>query len=157
MLFDNGIDDDGFEIGHRELVVDPEWIEPDRQCPSCISGISLVCMLDDRQVMCLECADKREARLADKAHEIVDEGNQQYRRPWLRDIEPISGHDWTNRPDELRPQTVYLVDCMTPNLAMGLGEELELGSREIACPWCFIVQNRGHAVCFDCERPLVKG
>jgi hypothetical protein len=155
LVYDDGFDENGFEIGNRDLVIDPEWIEPDRQCPTCITGIDLVCRLDDRTVMCLECAYKIEARLSDKAHEIVDEGSLQYRRPWLLDIEPVSGHDWTSREGELRDPTVFLVDCMSENLAIGLGEDLELGAREIACA-CGMVQTRGHSNCFYCERELVR-
>lgn len=78
----------------------------------------------------------------------------QYRRQWLRPIEYISGHEWTSREDELKPPTVFLVDCMSENLAIGLGEDLEMGAREIACA-CGMVQMRGHSNCFYCEKELV--
>ena len=44
--------------------------------------------------LCDECQDLADARSADRAHELVDEGNLQYRSQWLKITEP-SGHDWT--------------------------------------------------------------
>jgi len=43
---------------------------------------------------CTDCQDDFDNSQTNLAHEIVDEGNQIYRRQWVRNSEDISGHDW---------------------------------------------------------------
>ena len=111
------------------------------------------CMKADR--VCEECQDLKDSSQTDRAYQIVDEGNSIYPRQWLRPVEPVSGHDWTDREDEFLPQVVHIEDCMDENLALKLGESLDFDpKKEIACPWCQLVQLRNHSECFDCDRPL---
>ena len=57
------------------------------QCPDCI-------YLDDYDYQCKPCIEQTEALLSDIAHDIVDEGNDIYERPWFRKNENHSGSDW---------------------------------------------------------------
>lgn len=118
-------------------------------------GISITnqcydCMQLD--TMCDNCQDLADARSAQIAHDLVDEGNLQYRRPWLLTTEP-SGHDWTNRDGEFKPPVVLLQDG-------GVYEELwELddyrqGMREVQCPWCNLLTPKHFNDCQDCDKPL---
>jgi hypothetical protein len=102
--------------------------------------------------LCVNCQDLADARSAQIAHEIVDEGNLQYRRQWFLTTEP-SGHDWTNRDGEFKPPIVLLQDG-------GVYEELwELddyrqGMREVQCPWCNLLTPKHFNDCQDCDKPL---
>ena len=58
------------------------------ECTDCV-------YLDDYDYKCRACIEETEARLSDLAHDIVDEGNDQYARPWFRKNENHSGSDWT--------------------------------------------------------------
>jgi hypothetical protein len=118
-------------------------------------GISITnqcydCMQLD--TLCVNCQDLADARSAQIAHEIVDEGNLQYRRQWFLTTEP-SGHDWTNRDGEFKPPIVLLQDG-------GVYEELwELddyrqGMREVQCPWCNLLTPKHFNDCQDCDKPL---
>jgi hypothetical protein len=118
-------------------------------------GISITnqcydCMQLD--TLCVNCQDLADARSAQVAHEIVDEGNLQYRRQWFLTTEP-SGHDWTNRDGEFKPPIVLLQDG-------GVYEELwELddyrqGMREVQCPWCNLLTPKHFNDCQDCDKPL---
>jgi hypothetical protein len=80
-------------------------------CPECIA----------QEQLCTDCVDEADARLTDKAYELVDEGNVQYKHQWLLTTEP-SGHDWVTpvtyrgkakkatRVTEHRNQDGYLLD-----------------------------------------------
>jgi hypothetical protein len=58
------------------------------QCDDCV-------YLDDYNYKCRACIEETEAKLSDLAHDIVDEGNDQYKNPWFRKNENHSGSDWT--------------------------------------------------------------
>ena len=71
-------------------------------------GISITntcydCMLIDDN--CNNCQDLADARLAERAHEIVDEGNMQYKGTWSRSVEHHSASDWTASHTAIKPQT----------------------------------------------------
>lgn len=57
------------------------------QCDDCI-------YLDEYDYMCRPCIEMQESRLADLAHDIVDEGNDIYQRTWTRIQDNPSGSDW---------------------------------------------------------------
>lgn len=101
---------------------------------------------------CQSCQDLADARLADAAHELVDEGNLQYKHHWFLTTEP-SGHDWTERDGEFKHSTVTLQDG-------GVFEELwELDdmrqrARETECNWCHIMTPKAFNDCQSCDKPL---
>jgi hypothetical protein len=102
--------------------------------------------------LCPECTENREARDAQVAHEIVDQGNLQYKHQWLAVTEP-SSHDWTEREGEYKLPVVFLQDG-------GVYEELwELQdttqqAREIECQWCHLMTPKQFNDCQDCDKPL---
>lgn len=107
---------------------------------------------------CVNCEETQEARDAQIAHEIVDEGNLQYTRQWMTITEP-SNHDWTERDGEFKPPIVQLVDGMTEELSMHLGSLWELEdeqqrAREIECKWCHILTPKVFNDCQSCDRAL---
>ena len=112
------------------------------QCYDCLQA-------DD---LCLECTENREARDAQVAHELVDEGNLQYKHQWMTTTEP-SNHDWTEREGEYKLPVVFLQDG-------GVYEELwELDdttqqAREVECQWCHLMTPKQFNDCQDCDRPL---
>jgi hypothetical protein len=62
-------------------------------CPMCI----------EQEQLCVDCVDSADARLTDRAYELVDEGNLQYRKQWSNTTEP-SGSDWIGSETYVRPQ-----------------------------------------------------
>lgn len=115
-----------------------------------VSSNCYACTLLDS--VCQECEDSKEARDAQIAHEIVDEGNLQYKRQWMIVTEP-SNHDWTHKDGEYKPPIVMLQDG-------GVYEELwELedyvqSARETVCPWCRLTTPKMFNECQDCDKPL---
>jgi hypothetical protein len=137
-------------------------------------GISITnqcydCMQLD--TLCVNCQDLADARSAQIAHDLVDEGNLQYRRPWLLTTEP-SGHDWVssttvsrvtlddegNEIDHVMREEYKLPVVMLSD--GGVYEELwELddyrqGMREVQCPWCNLLTPKHFNDCQDCDKPL---
>lgn len=95
--------------------------------------------------LCADCIEAKEARDADIAWEIVDQGNERY--TWIpskKDSMP-SGHDWTERASELREQTVWLSDRI-----FDLDDSIELTNHECICSVCHYTINK-HAVCPNCN------
>lgn len=61
------------------------------------NGISIQTMCYQCQALselCPDCQEQRDARDAEIAHQLVDEGNLQYKRVWSQTESDITGHDW---------------------------------------------------------------
>jgi hypothetical protein len=122
-----------------------------------ISNNCYACMLLDS--VCQECEDSKDAKLTNRAWEIVDEGNLQYRLTLSFNQDMPSGHDWTDREGEFKPPTVQLVDGMNEELAMHLGSLWELDDthqrqREVECQWCHILTPKIFNDCQSCDGAL---
>lgn len=121
--------------------------------------------------ICDNCQDLADARLAERAHELVDEGNLQYKHQWFINHEPPSGHDWIGsnvrlvRPAHLPDGT--MIDERNeflPPIALisdgGVYEELwELDdqrqrARETECQWCHLLTPKAFNDCQACDKPL---
>lgn len=119
---------------------------------------------------CIACTEEQEGRDDNIAHEIVDEGNMQYPRQWLRITEP-SGHDWTAPVTRVKPYFVYVTqtwedtrhEFSQPIVQLqdgGVYEELwELEDytqrqRETQCKWCNILTPKMFNDCQVCDKPL---
>jgi hypothetical protein len=130
------------------------------QCYDCMQMDSL----------CDNCQDLADARLADRAHELVDEGNLQYARPWFATTEP-SAHDWVApitalvRPAHMPDGTIRVerneyLPPITNLLDGGVYEELwELDdmrqrARETECQWCHLLTPKAFNDCQACDKPL---
>lgn len=126
------------------------------------------CMMLD--TVCLNCEETKEARDSAVAHQLVDEGNMQYKRNWLVVTEP-SGHDWTSSTtvsrtildDEGNEDYIMREEYKLPVVLLqdgGVYEELwELDDmrqrdRETECPWCHLMTRKDMNDCQDCDRPL---
>ena len=126
------------------------------------------CMMLD--TVCLNCEESKEARDSAVAHQLVDEGNMQYKRNWMLVTEP-SGHDWVASTTRVEPYFVYATQTWedtreeyrepATNLQDGgIYEELwELDdmrqrSREVECPWCHLLTPKAFNDCQDCDKPL---
>jgi hypothetical protein len=127
------------------------------------------CMMLD--TVCLNCEEGKEARDSAIAHQLVDEGNMQYKRNWFHVTEP-SGHDWTssstvqrailddegNEVDHIMREEYKLPIVLLQD--GGVYEELwELDDmrqrdRETQCPWCNIMTRKDMNDCQDCDKPL---
>lgn len=138
------------------------------------NGISVTnqcynCMQLD--TLCVDCQDLADARATNIAHEIVDEGNMQYKRQWLRVTEP-SGHDWVSSNTVQREilddegneiDYVMRLEYTQPIVQLqdgGVYEELwELDdmrqrARETECQWCHILTPKAFNDCQSCDKPL---
>jgi hypothetical protein len=65
-----------------------------------ISNNCYACMLLDS--ICQECEDSKDAKLTNRAWEVVDEGNLQYRLTLSYNQAMPSGHDWTELDGEFK-------------------------------------------------------
>ena len=123
------------------------------------------CMTLDN--VCSNCEDMKEARDSAVAHQLVDEGNMQYKRNWLLVTEP-SGHDWTSSTtvsrtvidDEGNEDYIMREEYKLPIVMLqdgGVYEELwELEdqrqrSREVECQWCHLLTPKAFNQCQDCD------
>jgi hypothetical protein len=138
-------------------------------------GISITsqcydCMLMDD--LCDNCRDLADARLAEKAFELVDEGNLQYKHQWLRTTEP-SAHDWVApvvylmRPAIQRDGSIveFRYEFKSPTTNLQDGGELDntweiqdytQSQRETECPWCHLLTPKIFNECQDCDQPLER-
>lgn len=136
-------------------------------------GISITnqcydCMLMD--TLCDECQDLADARLAEKAHDLVDEGNVHYKHQWLLTTEP-SAHDWVSpvvylpRPAILQDGRIveFRYEYKPPVTNLQDGGELDnvweiqdytQSQRETECPWCHLLTPKIFNECQDCDKPL---
>ena len=120
------------------------------------NGISVTnqcynCMQLD--TLCIDCQDLADARSAQIAHEMVDEGNLQYRNPWSWMKDMPSGHDWTDRDGEFKHSTVSVQDGGVYEELWELEDERQR-AREVQCPWCNILTPRLFNQCQDCDGVL---
>lgn len=111
-------------------------------CPECIA----------QEQLCVECVELADARLTDKAYELVDEGNLQYKRQWMIVTEP-SGHDWTDREGEYKLPTVFLQDGGEVDNLWELEDETQR-RREVECQWCHIMTPKIYNDCQSCDGTL---
>jgi hypothetical protein len=106
------------------------------------------CMMHDD--VCDNCLELREARDSAVAHQLVDEGNMQYKRQWLRPVEDISGHDWTSREGEYKMPIVFLQDGGVYEELWEL-DDMRQRAREVECQWCHILTPKAFNQCQDCD------
>ena len=121
----------------------PQGISITSQCFDCMQ-------LDD---VCDNCLELREARDSAVAHQLVDEGNMQYKTPlsWLTEMP--SGHDWTDRDGEFKHSTVTLQDGGVYEELWELDDERQR-ARETQCPWCNLLTPKVFNQCQDCDGVL---
>jgi hypothetical protein len=130
-------------------------IRIDTQCQDCL-------YLEDYDYMCKPCSETQESKLSDFAHDIVDEGNIQYRNQWFINREEPSGHDWVesitidmqgNERREYMIPIVNVLDGGTLDNLWELDDETQR-AREVECKWCHILTPKLYPDCQDCDKPL---
>lgn len=101
--------------------------------------------------LCPDCEDMKENRDVSIAYEIVDDGNLQYNHIWSVNRPEPSGHDWTEREDELRKPIAVIADSI-----YDLETSLTVTNNEIICPWCNLLTPKQFNDCqnIDCNKPL---
>jgi hypothetical protein len=111
-------------------------------------GISIQTMCYQCQALtelCPDCQELRDSRDINIAHQIVDEGNLQYKFVWFIQSDDPSGHDWTDRDDEFLPPISQLADRL-----FDLETSLTTTTNEVLCKSCHLIYNKYQADCPVC-------
>jgi hypothetical protein len=146
----------------------PLDIEAMNQAREFANNSCLECVgLDDK---CLACQDLTDVRQTELAHEIVDEGNVQYKKQlsWLRDTP--SGHDWISSQTRLERPFFNIYACdwidareefLEPITKLedrpyepsdeAMLELITIGAKEKVCNWCNLTFNYRMLECPTCE------
>ena len=117
--------------------------------------------LDDLCPDCLELKDSRDIYVA---HQLVDEGNLQYRKIWTNGDSAISAHDWVGAVTKLiRPYRTVdgtiveeRYEFLPPitNLVDRLPNDLETSvtvlDYEVLCPSCHLYHHKSLSDCPIC-------
>jgi hypothetical protein len=128
-LYDFGVFITAFpqRVGAREEKMKTEYIPAgisvERQCLDCTAD-----------VLCTACVEIKESRDSFIAHQIVDEGSQQYQHQMQIEKELPSGHDWTERDEMLEP-TSLISDRF-------FDTDLDIHKFEKVCSTCHLVVNQ---------------
>ena len=129
-----------------------QGINIETSCSKCLNALDL---FGER---CLECQETFDNNQTILAHELVDEGNIQYRKQWLLTTEP-SGHDWVapltrtpkgEREEYLEP-TTNLADRPFEPSDEAMVALVTLGQDEAVCNWCHLTFLARTKACPTCE------
>ena len=129
-----------------------QGISIETSCSKCLDALEL---FGER---CLECQETFDNNQTILAHELVDEGNIQYRKQWLLTTEP-SGHDWVapltrtpkgEREEYLEP-TTNLADRPFEPSDEAMVALVTLGQDEAVCNWCHLTFLARSKACPTCE------
>ncbi len=104
------------------------------------NGISITNMCYQCQALtelCPDCQELRDSRDITIAHQIVDEGNLQYKFVWSVIRDEPSGHDWTDRDGEFIEPVAQLADRI-----YDLDTSLTITPAETICQACHLVYNK---------------
>jgi hypothetical protein len=136
-------------------------------CPECIA----------QETLCVECVETADARLTDKAYELVDEGHDIYRyapmyTPLLKLSGDPSGHDWVSSTtvqkvilDEEGNEIDYIMreEFKLPIVLLQDGGELDnvwsiddytQSRREVVCHMCHLTTPKMFNQCQSCDAEL---
>lgn len=128
-----------------------QGINIETSCSKCLNALEL---FGER---CLECQETFDNNQTILAHELVDEGNIQYRKQWLLTTEP-SSHDWvaplTRTPKGIREEylepTTNLADRPFEPSDEAMVALITLGQDEAVCNWCnltFLARSKACPTC----------
>lgn len=129
-------------------------------------GISITNMCYQCQALtelCPDCQEQRDARDAEVAHQIVDEGNLQYSHIWSQTTSDITGHDWVGsvtklkKPAHLQDGTILeeRYEFLDPIAVLAdrlydLETSLIVTANETVCELCHYIYNKAIA-CPNCN------
>lgn len=95
--------------------------------------------------LCPDCLEQKDSRDIEIAHQIVDEGNLQYKFIWSIIRDQPSGHDWTERDDEFMDPISLIADRL-----YDVETSLTVTANETVCDSCHYVYNKAIA-CPNCN------
>jgi hypothetical protein len=108
--------------------------------------------------LCDNCQDLADARLADKAHELVDSGNIQYKNQWHLITEP-SGHEWVSPTqivgfDQYGEPIVrkenYEGEIQARLESLSFDDDPEIPANQVVCNWCHLT-TLAQVKCVNCD------
>jgi hypothetical protein len=120
----------------------PAGISVERQCLDCTAD-----------VLCTACVETKESRDSFIAHQIVDEGSQQYEHQMQVEKELPSGHEWIGSTTRVEPYFVYVTqtwedtrdEFLEPTSLLSdrfFNTDLDKHGFEKVCSTCHLVVNR---------------
>lgn len=113
--------------------------------------------------LCPDCLELKDSRDIDIAHQIVDEGNLQYRRVWSQTDTEVSNHDWVGSITKLRRPAILQdgskieeryefldpISLLTDRI-YDLETSLTVTANETVCEQCHYLHNKAIA-CPNCN------
>jgi hypothetical protein len=138
--------------------MESQGINIETTCSKCVDALEL---FGER---CLECQEVFDTNQTILAHELVDEGNDEYRyfpmyTPMLKVIPEPSGHDWVapltrtpkgEREEYLEP-TTSLADRPFEPSDEAMIPLVTIGQDEAVCNWCHLTFLARRNTCPTCE------
>jgi hypothetical protein len=108
--------------------------------------------------LCDNCQDLTDARLADKAHELVDEGNLQYKFQWIYTTQ-ASGHDWISSivkvgidkdGEPIVRKEYYEGEIQARSESITFDDDVEIPDNQVVCNWCHLT-TLAQTKCVNCD------
>ena len=130
------------------------------------NGISIQTMCYQCQALnelCPDCQELRDSRDINIAHQIVDEGNLQYKHVWSQTESDVTAHDWVGSvtklvrpalmPDgtliEERYEFLDAISVITDRI-FDLETSLTVTANEVVCGSCHLIYNKHQQDCPVC-------
>jgi hypothetical protein len=130
------------------------------------NGISIQTMCYQCQALnelCPDCQELRDSRDINIAHQIVDEGNLQYKHVWSKPESDVTAHDWIGSVTKLRRPAIQMdgsvveeryefldaISVITDRL-FDLETSLTVTNNEVVCQSCHLIYNKYQADCPVC-------
>jgi hypothetical protein len=105
--------------------------------------------------ICTDCQDLRDSRDIYVAHQIVDEGNLQYKNIWSNGDATVSGHDWVGAVVRLldggeRNEFLEPVTNLVDRLPNDLETSMTVLDYEVLCLSCHLYHHESLSECPIC-------
>jgi hypothetical protein len=105
--------------------------------------------------LCNDCQDLRDSRDIYVAHQIVDEGNLQYKNIWSNGDATVSGHDWVGAVVRLldgkeRNEFLEPVTNLVDRLPNDLETSMTVLDYEVLCLSCHLYHHESLSECPIC-------
>ena len=130
------------------------------------NGISIQNMCYGCQALeelCPECQELKDSRDSNVAHQLVDEGNLQYKHVWSQTELDVSNHDWVGSVTKLKKPAIQqngtIVEeryefldpiAMLADRLYDLESSLIITPAEVICETCHLVFNKW-SICPNCN------
>jgi hypothetical protein len=130
------------------------------------NGITITNMCYQCQALtelCPDCQELKDSRDIDIAHQIVDEGNLQYKHVWSQTTDEVSNHDWIGSVTKLRRPAIQMdgtvveerYEFLDPisliaDRLYDVETSLTVTANETVCDTCHYIHNKAIA-CPNCN------